>query len=159
MRWKKKRSEDKEAGKVFKDMGVGNMRDEEEKRKTELTIGIEFDGNNYVEIPAFKFVGYHITGDSENFSIAEITENEVTVFNRALSSEEIEDLYFHTNFFCGSADRVLTDEEYSVLHDLLKNHPEIKSWAIKNNILYIHHAEDPPTSRCDECDKKTEKLK
>ncbi|RLG32924.1 hypothetical protein DRN97_06260 [Methanosarcinales archaeon] len=107
------------------------------ERQKKVTIGIEFGGiDNYVEIPV-DGRWYHITGDSENLSITEIPENVVITFNRALSSEEIEDLYFHTNFFCGSADRILTDEEYSALHDLLKNHPEIKSWAIKNNILYL----------------------
>jgi len=37
----------------------------------------------------------------------------------------------------GHADRILTVEEYATLRELLNNHPEIKSWWIKNNVLYL----------------------
>jgi len=37
----------------------------------------------------------------------------------------------------GYADRILTAEEYVALRELLTNHPEIKSWWIKNNVLYL----------------------
>ena len=37
----------------------------------------------------------------------------------------------------GEADRCLSIEEIENLDKLRKNHPEIKSWWIKNNILYL----------------------
>jgi len=42
----------------------------------------------------------------------------------------------------GHADRILTVEEYVALRELLANHPEIKSWWIKNNILYLEVVEE-----------------
>ena len=37
----------------------------------------------------------------------------------------------------GEADRCLSIEEIKNLDKLRKNHPEIESWWIKNNILYL----------------------
>jgi len=38
----------------------------------------------------------------------------------------------------GEADRCLLIEEIKNLDKLRKNHPEIESWWIKNNILYLN---------------------
>jgi len=45
-------------------------------------------------------------------------------------------------YILGHADRILTVEEYAALRELLNNHPEIKSWWIKNNILYLEMVEE-----------------
>ncbi|MCD6213388.1 MAG: hypothetical protein J7J46_00240 [Candidatus Desulfofervidus sp.] len=53
------------------------------------------------------------------------------------SSTSSEALTEEGYYIPGHADRILTAEEYAVLRELLTNHPEIKSWWIKNNILYL----------------------
>ena len=53
---------------------------------------------------------------------------------RALSTETVaEEGYYIPDH----ADHLLSVEEYSVIRELLANHPEIKDWWIKNNILYL----------------------
>ncbi len=37
----------------------------------------------------------------------------------------------------GEADRCLSIEEIEILHGLRRNHPEIESWWIENDILYL----------------------
>jgi len=41
----------------------------------------------------------------------------------------------------GYADRILTTEEYVTLRELLTNHPEIKSWWIRDNVLYLEESD------------------
>ena len=67
----------------------------------------------------------------------------VEVYNRALSDDEVRDA-FSGDFpvFGNYADRVLSKEELETIHSLLNNHSEIKTWQIKNNILYLEIEED-----------------
>ena len=53
------------------------------------------------------------------------------------SSSSSEALTEEGYYIPGHADRILTVEEYATLRELLNNHPEIKSWWIKNNVLYL----------------------
>ena len=97
---------------------------------------IRFDGiDDYIEIPAdgeWRFINYYdgITDD-------------VVVHNRALSEDEIRDA-FSGDFpvFGNYADRVLSKEELEIIHELLVNHPEIKSWQIRKNVLYLEIEEE-----------------
>jgi len=87
----------------------------------------------YVEIPA-NGEGHpiiHYNGD--------ITFDGIGIHNRALSEDEISDAF---SIFGNYADRVLSKEELEIIHKFLSNHPEIKSWQIKNNILYLEIEED-----------------
>jgi len=67
----------------------------------------------------------------------------VEVHNRALSEDEIRDA-FSGDFtvFGNYADRVLSKEELEIIHKFLNDHSEIKSWQIKNNILYLEVDEE-----------------
>jgi len=53
------------------------------------------------------------------------------------SSSSSETITEEGYYIPGHADRILTAEEYVALRELLNNHPEIKSWWIKNNVLYL----------------------
>jgi len=104
---------------------------EGESFSSELTIqaNINFNGsNNYIEIPA----------DGEWHSISYYDENiifdNIEVYNRVLSEDEISSAF---SVFGDYADRVLSKEELEIIHSLLNDHSEIKSWQIKNNILYL----------------------
>jgi len=44
--------------------------------------------------------------------------------------------------FGNYADRVLSKEEIENIYKLLSNHSGIKSWQIKNNILYLEIEEE-----------------
>ncbi len=89
--------------------------------------------NDYIEIPA----------DGEWHSIiycdGDITFDSIEVHNRALSEDEISDAF---SIFGNYADRVLSKEELEIIHKFLTNHSEIKSWQIKNNILYLEIEEE-----------------
>ncbi len=82
----------------------------------------------YVEIPA----------NGEWHSIiyydGDITFDSIEVHNRAPSEDEITDAF---SIFGNYADKVLSIEELEIIHKFLTDHPEIKSWQIKNNILYL----------------------
>jgi len=87
-----------------------------------IQVPASFDEGScsYIEVP-LDSVGYHIT------------------WHYVTSSEtSIEEAYY----IPGHADRVLSVEEYVALRELLANHPEIKSWWIKNNILYLEVKDD-----------------
>jgi len=58
------------------------------------------------------------------------------------SSSSSEALTEEGYYIPGHADRILTVEEYEALRELLTNHPEIKSWWIKNNVLYLEVVDD-----------------
>jgi len=87
----------------------------------------------YVEIPA----------DGEWHSIihynGDITFDGIGIHNRALSEDEISDAF---SIFGNYADRVLSKEELEIIHKFLTDHPEIKSWQIRNNILYLEVDEE-----------------
>ena len=82
----------------------------------------------YVEIPANGegLPIIHYNGD--------ITFDGIGIHNRALSEDEISDAF---SIFGNYADRVLSKEEVESIFRLLNDHPEIKSWQIRNNILYL----------------------
>jgi len=107
---------------------------EGEPLSLELTIqaNINFNGsNNHIEIPAdgeWHFINYY-NGIADD----------IVIHNRALSEDEISNAY---SLFGGYADRALSKEELEIVHELLVNHPEIKSWRIKNNILYLEIDEE-----------------
>ena len=89
--------------------------------------------DDYVEIPA----------NGEWHSIVyydgNITCDSIEVHNRALSENEISGAF---SIFGNYADKVLSKEELEIIHRLLNDHSEIKSWQIKNNILYLEIDED-----------------
>ena len=59
-----------------------------------------------------------------------------TIYNETVIDDEI---YIKP---IGEADRSLSEEEIINLDKLRKNHPEIESWWIKNNILYLNLKEN-----------------
>ena len=89
--------------------------------------------DDYVEIPA----------NGEWHSIiyydGDITFDSIEVHNRALSEDEISDAF---SIFGNYADRVLSKEELEIIHELLSNHSEIRSWQIRNNVLYLEVDEE-----------------
>ena len=84
--------------------------------------------DNSIEIPA----------NGEWHSIiyydGDITFDSIEIHNRALSADEISDAF---SIFGNYADKVLSKEELEIIHKLFNDHPEIKSWQIRNNILYL----------------------
>ena len=112
----------------------------QERASEELCIRVKvnFNGNNdYIEIPAdgvWHLIGYYD---------GNVVFDSVEVYNRALSEDEIRDA-FSGDFpvFGNYADRVLSKKEIEIIHRLLSDHPEIKSWQIRNNILYLEIEEE-----------------
>ena len=70
------------------------------------------------------------------YTEAPIPEYHIT-WHYITSSSSSEALTEEGYYIPGHADRILTVEEYATLRELLNNHPEIKSWWIKNNVLYL----------------------
>jgi len=103
-----------------------------------IQVNVSFNGNNdYIEIPAdgeWRLIGCYD---------GNVVFDSVEVYNRALSEDEIRDA-FSGDFpvFGNYADRVLSKEEAEIIYRLLNDHPEIKSWQIKNNILYLEVDEE-----------------
>ena len=117
-----------------------NISTAHEKGSEELSIqvNVNFNGSNdCTEIPADG--KWHLTGYYDENAVFDNVE----VYNRALSEDEIRDA-FRGDFpvFGSYADRVLSKEEVENIFRLLSDHPEIKSWQIKNNILYLEIEED-----------------
>ena len=108
-----------------------NVSAAQERASEELCIqvNVNFNGNNdYIEIPTdgeWHLIGYYD---------GNVVFDNVEVHNRALSEDEISDAF---SIFGNYADRVLSKEELEIIHKFLTDHPEIKSWQIKNNILYL----------------------
>ena len=117
-----------------------NISAAQERASEELCIrvNVNFNGNDdYFEIPAdgeWQLTGYYD---------GNVVFDSVEVYNRALSEDEIRDA-FSGDFpvFGNYADRVLSKEEVESIFRLLNDHPEIKSWQIKNNILYLEIEEE-----------------
>ena len=107
---------------------------ERESEEFCIQVNVNFNGNNdYIEIPAdgeWRLIGYYD---------GNVVFDSVEVHNRALSEDEIRDAF---SIFGNYADRVLSKEELEIIHKLLTNHPEIKSWQIRNNILYLEIEEE-----------------
>jgi len=110
-------------------LNASTTREEESNFQFHIRLG---SIDNCIEIPA----------DGEWHSIiyydGDITFDSIEVHNRALSEDEIRDA-FSGDFpvFGNYADRVLSKEEVESIFRLLNDHPEIKSWQIRNNILYL----------------------
>jgi len=99
-----------------------------------IQVNVNFNGNNdYIEIPADG--EWHLTG----YCNGNIVFDSIEVHNRALSEDEISNAF---SVFGNYADRVLSKEEIENIHKLLSDHSEIKSWQIKNNILYLEIEEE-----------------
>jgi len=113
-----------------------NISAAQERASEELCIqvNVNFNGDDdYIEIPAdgeWHLIGYYD---------GNVVFDSVEVYNRALSEDEI---YSTFSVFGNYADRVLSKEELEIIHSLLNDHSEIKSWQIKNNILYLEVDED-----------------
>ena len=103
-----------------------------------IQVNVNFNGSNdCTEIPADG--KWHLTGYYDENAVFDNVE----VYNRALSEDEIRDA-FNGDFpvFGNYADRVLSKEEVENIFRLLSDHPRIKSWQIKNNILYLEIEEE-----------------
>ncbi len=91
------------------------------------------DIDDYIEIPA----------DGEWHLISccngNVVYDNIEVHNRVLSEDEINSAF---RVFGNYADRVLSKEELEIIHRLLNDHSEIKSWQIRNNILYLEVEEE-----------------
>jgi len=95
---------------------------------------VNFDGDSdHIEIPAdgeWHLIGYYD---------GNVVFDSVEVYNRALTEDEISDAF---SIFGNYADRILSKDETEIIYRLLTNHPEIKSWQIRNNILYLEIDEE-----------------
>ena len=124
-----------------------------EERTEDLCIHIQgpisFDVEGYIEVPtdgewhnvvltgnANEIDEIFIDGDIE----ASIPEYHITW--RYVTSSTSSEALTEEGFYSPYADRVLSAEEYAALRELLDNHPEIKSWWLKNNILYLEVEDD-----------------
>ena len=111
---------------------------ERESEELCIQVNVNFNGNNdYIEIPAdgeWRLIGCYD---------GNVVFDSVEVYNRALSEDEIRDA-FSGDFpvFGNYADRVLSKEETEIIYRLLSDHSEIRSWQIKNNILYLEIEEE-----------------
>jgi len=115
-------------------INVSMFQERRESLTLELTVQapINFNGSSdYIEIPADR--EWHFISCYNGIA------DDIVIHNRALSEDEISNAY---SLFGGYADRALSKEELEVIHELLVNHPEIKTWQIKNNILYLEIDEE-----------------
>jgi len=98
--------------------------------------GLSFDGNNtYIEVPAdgeWRHIVF--TGNANEVNDYPF-DGEIVVCNRAPSEGEVEEACHEPPM--GSADKVLSPEEIEAVYELLTNHPEIKWWQIRDNVLYL----------------------
>ena len=111
----------------------------EERAESDLCIHIlgpfYVDGDEtYIEAP-IDGQWRHITFTGNANEVDELSIDGVVIYDTALSEDEVREAYCDTRG--GFADRVLSPNEIAVIHELLTNHPEIKSWRLRNNILYL----------------------
>jgi len=111
---------------------------ERESEELCIQVNVNFNGDDdYIEIPAdgeWHLIGYYD---------GNVVFDSIEVYNRALSEDEIRDAFCGDSPVFGNyADRVLSKEELEIIHRLLNDHSEIKSWEIKNNILYLEIEEN-----------------
>jgi len=94
--------------------------------------GLFFDGSNtYIEVPT-DGEWHHIVFSGNANEVNELSIDGMIL--RTLSEDEVREAY---SMSCGWSDRELPQKELEVINELLANHPEIKSWWIKNNVLYL----------------------
>ena len=99
------------------------------RESEELCIQVSINGNdNYIEIPVDG--EWHLVGYCDE----DVVFDSIEVHSRVLSEDEISDVF---QVFGNYADRVLSKEEIETIHKLLTSHSEIRSWQIRNNILYL----------------------
>ena len=105
-----------------------------QEEELNLQVCINFNSrDDYIKIPAdgeWHLIGYYD---------GNVVFDSVEVHNRALSEDEISDAF---SIFGNYADRVLSKEELEIIHKFLNDHSEIKSWQIKNDILYLEVDEE-----------------
>jgi len=105
-----------------------------QEEELNLQVCINFNSrDDYIKIPAdgeWHLIGYYD---------GNVVFDSVEVHNRALSEDEISDAF---SIFGNYADRVLSKEELETIHELLSNHSEIRSWQIRNNVLYLEVDEE-----------------
>jgi len=75
-----------------------------------------------------------VSGCIETFDPIVLPSNGEVIRYRILGEAKVRTAYLESS---GWADRKLSQEEIKAIHDLLRDHPEIKSWRIKNNVLYL----------------------
>ena len=73
----------------------------------------------------------------DSYSIYEASIPEYRITWHYVTSSTSSEALTEEGFYSPYADRVLSAEEYAALRELLANHPEIKSWWLKNNVLYL----------------------
>jgi len=114
-------------------MTLANIRDQRVRtiNVTEGGLEIIFEGiSNLIPVDGewhtIVFVGN--ANEIDELSI----DGEPIIHNVTLDENDIREVYTE-----GIADRALSEEEVKAMKELLMNHPEIKSWRLKNNILYL----------------------
>ena len=92
---------------------------------------LPFDGiDTSIEVPAdgqwhrVEFMG----------NANEVDELSIRVIPRAPSENHV---FSGRILSCGWADKPLSPKEIEAINELLVNHPEIKFWWLKNNVLYL----------------------
>jgi len=92
---------------------------------------LPFDGiDTSIEVPAdgqwhrVEFMG----------NANEVDELSIRVIPKALSDNHVSLARIPS---CGWADKPLSPKEIEAINELLVNHPEIKFWWLKNNVLYL----------------------
>ena len=132
-------------------------RQAEEGTDGDLCIHIQgpfsFDGSDtYIEVPTgeerprvvFTVNGneipvdgqwHHIMFTGNANEVDELSIDGVVMYNTTLSEDE--DEVREASMQCGWSDRKLSQKELEAINELLANHSNIKSWWIKNNILYL----------------------
>jgi len=98
---------------------------------------------NRIEIPV-DGQWHHVVfaGDPREIS-SHPFDGEVIMYNRALSEDEVRAAF--ASILNNWSDRELTQEEFEAINQLLASHSEIKSWELKDGILYLEvrgNAED-----------------
>ena len=114
--------------------------------------GLSFDGSDtYIEVPTgeerprvvFTVNGHEIPADGQWHHIAftgnanevdEFSVDGVIIYSTTLNEDEVRGAYFTAS---GWSDRKLSQKELETINEFLANHPEIKSWWIRDNILYL----------------------
>jgi len=98
--------------------------------------GVHFSGttNNYI-VPSGNEEWHTIAlfpGGADE--IKELPVDVVITYSKTVGKDRVKKAYIESR---GRADRELSEKEIEVMYELLKNHPEIQSWRLKNNVLHL----------------------
>jgi len=66
--------------------------------------------------------------------IKELPVDVVITYSRTLGKDRVKKPYIESR---GQADRELSEKEIEVIYELFRNHPEIQSWRLKDNVLHL----------------------